>query len=127
MPFGLPLSLTGSLRDDFVRGHRELGHLLSIADRSDFRITAEIPHQDDMVEHCRSPDGAGAPEGQPRRCAHPTRAATVTGDQPPPTRCPAPSPEQPQRTFLAGPLTPAEGPDRKARCRNARSATSVWS
>src|SRR2546425_1403269 len=58
--------------------------------------------------------------GHSRRAAPPLRAstwaATVTGDQPPPTRCPAPSPEQPQRTFLAGPLTPAEGPARKVRC-----------
>src|SRR5216117_1422547 len=43
-----------------------------------------------------------------------TRAATVTGDQPPPTRCPAPSSEQPQRTFLAGPLTHARGSSQKS-------------
>ena len=47
--------------------------------------------------------------GRSRRPAPPLRAptwaVTVTGDQPPPTRCSAPSPEQPQRTFLAGPLT----------------------
>jgi hypothetical protein len=31
MPFRLPLSLAGSLRDDLVRGHREPRHLLPIA------------------------------------------------------------------------------------------------
>src|SRR5881296_1941860 len=56
--------------------------------------------------------------GRSRRAAPPLRASiwavTVTGDQPPPTRCPAPSPEQPQRTFLAGPLTRAGGSSQKS-------------
>src|SRR2546430_16661425 len=53
----------------------------------------------------RPPRGRGLPRGPAPPLRAPTWASTVTGDRPPPTRCSAPSPEQPQRTFLAGPLT----------------------
>src|SRR2546427_3177140 len=105
MPFGLALSLAGSLRDDLVRGHGEARHFLLIAERSDFWITPQVPDQDHMIDHCPTPPAARAFPKAATPLRAPTWAVTVTGDQPPPTRCSAPSPEQPQRTFLAGPLT----------------------
>src|SRR5262245_32318858 len=51
MPFRLPLSLAASLPDDLVRRHREPRHLLLIAERPDFRIAAEVPHEDHTVHH----------------------------------------------------------------------------
>lgn len=68
--------------------------------------------------------------GRSRRAAPPLRASiwavTVTGDQPPPTRCPAPSQSSPSELFWLALSPVPEGPARKVRSRNARSATSVW-
>src|SRR5437899_4336176 len=66
MPFGLPLFLAGSLRDDLVRGHRESRHLLLIAERSDFWITTQVPDEDHAIDHCPSPPAATAlPKANP--------------------------------------------------------------
>src|SRR5947209_642600 len=68
--------------------------------------------------------------GRSRRAAPPLRASiwavTVTGDQPPPTRCPAPSQSSPSELFWLALSPVPEGPARKVRSRNARSATSMW-
>ena len=50
----------------------------------------------------------------------------MTGDQPPPTRCPAPSQSSPSELFWLALSPVPEGPARKVRSRNARSATSMW-
>src|SRR2546427_10973461 len=66
MPFGLALSLAGSLRDDLVRGHGEARHFLLIAARSDFWITPQVPDQDHVIDHCPTPPAARAsPKGSP--------------------------------------------------------------
>src|SRR5207245_9472831 len=66
MPFGLALSLAGSLRDDLMRGHGEARHFLLIAERSDFWITPQVPDQDHVIDHCPTPPAARAfPKASP--------------------------------------------------------------
>jgi len=102
MPFGLLLSLAGSLLDDLVRGYREPRHLLLIAERPHFRITAQVPDEHHMIHHDLL---------RPAGCSPKPAAARINlgsyRDRRPAAADPLPraQPEQPQRTFLAGPLT----------------------
>src|SRR5436190_14840704 len=105
MPFRLPLSLAASLPDDLVRRQREPRHLLLIAERPDLRITAQVPDEDHVIHHDLLLRPARAfPEGSPAA----TRIHLGSNrDRRPAVADPLPraQPEQPQRTFLAGPLT----------------------
>src|SRR5437667_5325254 len=126
MPFRLPLSLAASLPDNLVRRQREPRQLLLIAERPDLRITAQVPDEDHVIHHDLLLRPARAfPKGSPATArihlgSHRDRRPAAADP------LPRAQPEQPQRTFLAGPLTHCRrGPDRKVRSRNARSATSV--
>src|SRR5882724_3459372 len=104
MPFRLPLSLAASLPDDLVRRQREPRHLLLIAERPDLRITAQVPDEDHVIHHDLFLRPARAfPKGSPAT----TRIHLGSHcDRRPAAADPLPraQPEQPQRTFLAGPL-----------------------
>src|SRR5437867_11476169 len=125
MPFRLPLSLAASLPDDLVRRHREPRHLLLIAERPDLRITAQVPDEDHVIHHDLLLRPARAfPKGSPAT-ARIIWAVTVTGDQPPPTRCPAPSQSSPSELFWLALSLTAGGSRQKSPMPDARSATSV--
>src|SRR5213594_3106973 len=69
--------------------------------------------------------------GRSRRAAPPLRASiwavTVTGDQPPPTRCPAPTQSSPSELFWLALSPVPEGPARKVRSPEcAQRDLSVW-
>src|SRR5262249_30548285 len=125
MPLCVPLLLAASLPDDLVRRHREPRHLLLIAERPHFRITTQVPNEDHMVHHDLLLLPARAfPKGATLLRAF-IWAVTVTGDQPPPTRCPAPSQSSPSELFWLALSLTAGGSRQKSPIRNARSATSM--
>src|SRR5262249_7606522 len=119
------LLLAASPPDDLVRRHREPRHLLLIAERPHFRITAQVPDEDHMVHH----DLLLLPTRTFPKGATLLRAfiwaVTVTGDQPPPTRCPAPSQSSPSELFWLALSPTAGGSRQKSPNRNARRATSM--
>src|SRR5207237_1770933 len=125
MPFRLPLFLAASLPDNLVRRQREPRQLLLIAERPALRITAQVPAEDHVIHHDLLLRPARAfPKGSPATArihlgSHRDRRSAAADP------LPRAQPEQPQRTFLAGPLTTAGGSRQKSPIRNARSATSM--
>src|SRR5262249_52037383 len=74
-------------------------HLLLIPKRSHFRITAQVADEHHAIDHDSFLRPARAfPKGSPA-AARTIWAVTVPGDQPPPTRCPAPSQSSPSELF----------------------------
>src|SRR3989442_3345382 len=127
MPFRLPLSLAASLPDNLVRRQREPRQLLLIAERPDLRITAQVPDEDHVIHHDLLLRPARAfPKGSPATArihlgSHRDRRPAAADP------LPRAQPEQPQRTFLAGPLTTAGGSRQKSpKPECAQRDLSVW-
>src|SRR5947207_5594488 len=127
MPFRLPLFLAASLPDNLVRRQREPRQLLLIAERPDLRITAQIPNEDHVIHHDLLLRPARAfPKGSPATArihlgSHRDRRPAAADP------LPRAQPAQPQRTFLAGPLTHCRRvqPD-KSEPECAQRDLSVW-